>query len=479
MRDAQASRTGTTGRVDRLLIGMERTTTKLMPATIYSLRTPVKGEKTPKDVGASLYRCVSALYPLHRCITGEGLRATLQIIGQKIPLKIHEVPTGTDVLDWTIPKEWEIREAWITKEDGTRVVDLADSPLHVVQYSTPVHVSMTLQRLRPNLHTLPKQPNLVPYRTSYYEEAWGFCLSERVLNRLAAEVEEDEELTVYIDSTLYDGSLTYGECVIPGKTDDEVLFSAHACHPALANDNASSLAVATALARHLERRTNLRYTYRFLFAPGTIGAVTWLARNRRNVDKIKHGLVLANLGDAGDFTYKMTRRGTLDAPLAVDRAVSMALSKTNLDVRPFEPSGYDERQFGSPGFDLPVGRLTRTPHGEYPEYHTSGDNLGLVHPRALAESLEALIRFVDILEGDAAYQNTQPYGEPMLGRRGLYASLDESAEGPEAQRALLWVLNLSDGEHSLLSIAERCGLSFPSVRSAADRLLKERLLEAV
>ena len=446
-----------------------------MPATIYPLKTPVQREKTPKDVGASLYRCVSALYPLHRCITGEGLRATLQIIGQKIPLKIHEVPTGTEVLDWIIPKEWEIREAWIAREDGTRVVDLADSPLHVVQYSTPVHAWMTLRRLRPNLHTLPKQPNLVPYRTSYYNETWGFCLSDRTLNRLAADVGEDEELKVHIDSSLYEGSLTYGECVLPGQTDDEVLFSAHACHPALANDNASSLAVATALARHLEKRTNLRYTYRFLFAPGTIGAVTWLARNRRHVDRIKHGLVLANLGDAGDFTYKMTRRGTLDAPLDVDRAVSMALRETDIDVRPFEPSGYDERQFGSPGFDLPVGRLTRTPHDEYPEYHTSGDNLDLIQPKALAESLEALIRFVDILEGDGVFRNTQPFGEPMLGRRELYASPD----GHEGRRALLWVLNLSDGEHSLLSIAELCGLPFDAVRAAADRLLKEHLLEAV
>lgn len=446
-----------------------------MPATIYSLKTSVQHDETPDDVGASLYRCVSALYPLHRCITGEGLRATLQIIGQKIPLKIHEVATGTEVLDWVIPKEWEIREAWIAKEDGTRVVDLADSPLNVVQYSTPVHAWMTLSHLRPHLHTLPERPGLVPYRTSYYDEDWGFCLSQRALDQLASEVGEKEELKVHIDSSLYDGSLTYGECVILGKTEDEVLFSAHACHPALANDNASSLAVAMALARHLEKRTNRHYTYRFLFAPGTIGAVTWLARNRGNADRIKHGLVLANLGDKGDFTYKMTRRGTLDAPLSVDRAVSMALNRADLDVRPFEPLGYDERQFCSPGFDLPIGCLTRTPHGEYPQYHTSGDNLDLVQPKALAESLEALIRFVDILEGDRVYRNIQPHGEPMLGRRGLY-DLDG---GDEARRALSWVLNLSDCEHSLLSIAERCGLPFETVRAAADRLLEEHLLEAV
>ncbi|NNF58141.1 MAG: DUF4910 domain-containing protein [Rhodothermaceae bacterium] len=425
--------------------------------------------------GERLHRCVSALYPLHRCITGEGLRATLQVIGQKIPLAIREVPTGTPVLDWAVPKEWEIREAWIATADGRRIVDLAASPLHVIQYSTPVRARMTLRDLRPYLHTLPDQPDLVPYRTSYYHETWGFCLAQHVLDDVA-EGGEDQELQICIDSRLFEGALSYGECVIPGESEEEILFSAHACHPALANDNASALAVATALARDLLDRPRRRYTYRFLFAPGTIGALTWLAQNQDRLHRIRHGLVLANLGDAGGLTYKQTRRGTLGAPLPIDRAVAYALRESGVVIRPFEPTGYDERQFGSPGFDLPVGRLTRTPHGEYPEYHTSGDTPALLTPEALEASFDALIRIVDVLEGDAVYRNTQPYGEPQLGRRGLYRPTGGPADTPAAQRALLWVLNLSDGAHSLLDIAEQAALPFATVRAAADRLLDADLL---
>jgi aminopeptidase-like protein len=445
-----------------------------MPATIYSLRPP---QAPPTETGERLYRWVEALYPLHRCITGDGLRGTLQLLGQLIPVEVHEVPTGTPVLDWTVPREWAVREAWVATADGRRIVDLADSPLHVVQYSVPVRARMTLEALRPHLHTLPGQPDLVPYRTSYYAEAWGFCLAQRALDRLAAEGGEHQELEVYIDSRLSDGALSYGECVLPGETADEVLFSAHACHPALANDNASALAVAAGLAQALMARPRRRYTYRFLFAPGTIGAITWLARNREAAGRLRHGLVLANLGDRGGFTYKMTRRGTLDAPQPIDRAVALALREEGVDVRPFDPAGYDERQFNSPGFDLPVGRLTRTPHGEYPEYHTSGDDLALVTPQALEGSLRALLRVVDVLEGDGVYRGTAPFGEPQLGRRGLYRALGGDAATPEAQRALLWALNLADGRFSLLDVAERSGLPFAAVRDAADRLLAAGLLE--
>jgi aminopeptidase-like protein len=451
------------------------------PATIYPLHAPPASE-----VGERLYSLVAALYPLHRCLTGEGLRATLAMLGEQIPLTLHEVPTGTPVLDWTVPQEWAVSEAWIATAGGRHVVDLKDSPLHVVQYSTPVRARMTLEALRPHLHTLPDQPDLVPYRTSYYEPAWGFCLAQRALDRLAAEGGEHQDLEVCIASRHFDGALSYGECVLPGETTNEVLFSAHACHPALANDNASALAVAAALAQALRDRPRRRYTYRFLFAPGTIGAVTWLARNREALGRLRHGLVLANLGDHGGFTYKQTRRGTLDGPQPVDRAVALALREEGLDVRPFDPFGYDERQFDSPGFDLPVGRLTRTPHGEYPAYHTSGDDLRLVTPAALEGSLRALLRVVDVLEGDAVYRSTAPFGEPQLGRRGLYGTFGGGAvtpaEGPareEAKRALLWVLNLADGRFSLLDVAERSGLSFAAVRAAADRLLDAGLLKSV
>ena len=440
--------------------------------------TPTPDPDTaPRPDGAALLRFVEELLPMRRSITGAGLRDSLLAIGDRVPLRITEVASGTPVLDWTVPREWHVRDAYLAV-DGERVLDWAAHPLHLVQYSVPVRDTMPLWALRAHLHTLPDQPDLIPYRTSYYAPTWGFCLSQHALDALADEVGEHGEVEVVIDADLADGSLTYGEVVIPGETQDEILISAHACHPALANDNASGLAVATALARQLLDGPSLRHTARVLFAPGTIGAIAWLDRNHASLDRIKHGLVLANLGDGGGFTYKRSRRGTLDALLAVDVAVETVMRDRglDLDVRPFEPTGYDERQFGSPGFDLPVGRLTRTPHGEYPEYHTSGDDLDLMRPAALAESLDVLEQTVRTVDADRRYRNSQPYGEPQLGRRGLYAAMGGAASGPDAQQAVLWVLNLSDGQHSLLDIASRSGLAFDVIRSAADRLLETDLL---
>ena len=428
--------------------------------------------------GDDLYQFVADLLPMRRCITGAGLRETLLAIGERVPLRITEVASGTSVLDWTVPREWHVRDAYVAFE-GRRIIDWADSPLHVVQYSVPVRDSMPLWALRSHLHTLPEQPALVPYRTSYYAPTWGFCLSDDALTALAEEIGENGELEVVIDADLVDGSLTYGEVVVPGETEGEILLSAHACHPALANDNASSLAVATMVARRLLDGPTLRHSVRVLFAPGTIGALAWLDRAHARLGDIRHGLVLANLGDAGGFAYKRTRRGTLDAPLAVDTAVEVVLRDraAPLDVRPFEPMGYDERQFASPGFNLPVGRLTRTPHGEYPEYHTSGDDLSLMRPDSLAESVEVIEQIIRTLDADRTYRNRQPYGEPQLGRRGLYATMGGSAHGPLAQQAVLWVLNLSDGGHSLLDIARRSGLPFDAIREAADRLTEAELLD--
>ena len=417
-----------------------------------------------------MHAFVARLLPLRRCITGDGLRQTLRVIGERVPVEVTEVPTGERVLDWTVPPEWRVREAYVARPDGRRVADWAESPLALVQYSVAVRRRTTLRDLRPHLHTLPDQAALVPYRTSYYEPTWGFCLSQDRLDRLAAEVGEDGPLDVVVDADHVAGSLTYGEVVVPGETDDEVLISAHACHPALANDNASALAVATALARRLLDGPRPRHTVRFLFAPGTIGAVAWLARNRARAGRLRHGLVLANLGDAGGLVYKRSRRGTLGAPLAADRAVEVAARDRGevLEVRPFTPDGYDERQFGSPAFDLPVGRLTRTPHGEYPEYHTSADGLDLVHPASLAGALGVVEAWVRTVDGDGRYCSTTE-GEPQLGRRGLYAG---GAEGA----AVLWTLNLSDGDHTLLDVAWRSGLPFAAVRAAADRLVGAGLL---
>ncbi|GAA0952475.1 DUF4910 domain-containing protein [Nonomuraea longicatena] len=405
---------------------------------------------------------VERLYPICRSITGDGVRQTLAIIGEHLPLRVHEVPTGTQVLDWTVPREWNIRDAWIKDAAGRKVVDFQELNLHVVGYSVPVSGTFTLEELRPRLHAL---PGAVPYRTSYYAETWGFCLTQETLDGLA-----EGPYEVLVDSTLEAGHLTYGEHVVPGRGEEEVLISCHVCHPSLANDNLAGIAVAVELARWLAGRGELRHTYRFVFAPGTIGAITWLARNRDRVAAVRHGLTLACAGDPGPLTYKRSRRGDAE----IDRAAAHVVGDRVLD---FTPYGYDERQYCSPGFDLPVGSLTRTPYAGYPEYHTSGDNPGFVTEAAMADTLHALQRVVEILEGNRTYLNLSPYGEPHLGRRGLYGSLGGRSDTQETQLAMLWVLNLSDGEHSLLDIAERAQLPFTTVAEAAAALHEAGLVK--
>ena len=414
---------------------------------------------------------IEELFPICRSITGNGLRKTLALLRRFIPLELTEVPSGTTVLDWVIPAEWSIRGAYIARNDGTRVVDFADNNLHVVQYSRPIDKVMPLSALRPHLHTLPEKPDWIPYRTAYYDDYWGFCLTQRQLSEMG-----DGLYHVVIESDLSPGHLTYGELVIPGETEETFLLSCHVCHPSLANDNLSAIAVATMLARDL-RRLQLRYSYRFLFIPGTIGSIAWLARNEDKLDQIVHGLVLSCLGDAGGITYKRSRRGNAD----IDRVVHHVLDHDQQAHRelPFVPYGYDERQYCSPGFDLPVGCLMRTPNGEYPEYHTSGDNLSLIESGSLAHSLSVLHRIVAVVEGDRFYRSRNPKGEPQLGRRGLYSKMGGQRSVAHDQLALLWVLNLADGRHSLLDMAELAKIPFGRVRAAADALVNAALIESI
>jgi aminopeptidase-like protein len=413
-----------------------------------------------------MLRLIAEAYPICRSITGDGVRRTLAMIQERIPLEIREVPTGTPVFDWTVPREWNIRDAWIKDPSGRKVVDFQECNLHVLSYSVPVHEKLPLSELKTRLFTLPDKPDLIPYRTSYYKETWGFCLRHRTLEELP-----EGEYEVFIDSTLADGALTYGECLLPGDSEREVLLSTHVCHPSLCNDNLSGIAVMTGLARELQARPRRRYSYRFLFIPGTIGSITWLALNDVKVD---HGLVAANLGDPGMFHYKKSRRGTTE----IDRAVLAVLRASGEDfgVEDFVPFGYDERQYCSPGFNLAVGSLTRTPYGRYPEYHTSADNLDFVQPEALEGSLRTYLAVVDVLEGNRRYLNLNPNCEPQLGRRGLYRTIGGDESGRSRELALLWVLNLSDGENDLLDIVERSGMSFAAIRTAADALLEVGLL---
>jgi aminopeptidase-like protein len=427
--------------------------------------TSTASSKTASVAGERMYALAGELYPICRSITGDGVRATLRAIGERIPLEVHEVPSGTEVLDWTVPDEWNIRDAWIKASDGTRVVDFRDSNLHVVGYSEPIRRTMTLEELRPHLHTHAENPAWIPFRHSYYTRTWGFCLPRVTLDEM-----EDGVYDVLIDSTLEAGSLTYGECFLAGSEQSEVLFTTHVCHPSLANDNCSGVALLTELASALAASPR-RLSYRLLFVPATIGPIAWLATNEDAVSRIVAGMVVACVGDSGPLTYKRSRRGDT----VVDRAGTHVISQYRGRVIDFTPWGYDDRQFGTPGFKLPVGALNRSFEGEYPEYHSSADNLDVILPQSLEESLRATLSIVDILEQDRRYLNLAPKGEPQLGKRGLYRSLGGPYPDSE-QLALLWVLNQSDGTASLLDIAERSGLPFAAIHHSAQILVESGLL---
>jgi aminopeptidase-like protein len=420
--------------------------------------------------GKAAYSLIEALYPICRSITGNGVRESLHLLQRTVLLQLHEVPTGTQVFDWTIPNEWNIRDAYVMNAAGARVVDFQRSSLHVLNYSTPVNRTMSLAELRPHLFSIPERPDWIPYRTSYYRENWGFCLTQHQLKKL-----EEGEYKVYIDSTLEPGHLTYGEFRIQGRTDDEVLISCHSCHPALCNDNLSGMATAVRLAS-LVQSASPRYSYRFVWIPGTIGSITWLALNEAILPRIKHGLVLSCIGDPGKFTYKRSRRGDAE----IDRAVEHVLKQgsSEYETLDFSPYGYDERQYCSPGINLPVGCFMRTPNGRYPEYHTSADDLSLVRPCSLGESLLQLLHVIQILEENGRYVNLNPKCEPQLGRRGLYRQMGGSKDAAATEMAMLWVLNLSDGEHELLDVAVRSGMPFDQISQAADALREAGLLEA-
>jgi aminopeptidase-like protein len=413
---------------------------------------------------------ITALFPLCRSITGEGLRRSLDLIARHVPLTLREVPSGTRIFDWTIPKEWNVRGAFIATLAGRRIVDFGDCNLHLVQYSPPLDRVVAREELLAHIHTLPERPGWIPYRTSYYEENWGFCLSERQALTLT-----EPAYRVVIDTTLAPGHLSYGELAIAGENAQEMLISCHCCHPSLANDNLSGMAVATMLARRL-LAAKRRMSYRFLFIPGTIGSLAWLAANEARVANVRWGLVLSCLGDRGGFTYKQSRRGAAE----IDRILAHVLRHSGAPhrIEPFVPYGYDERQYCSPGFDMPVGCFMRSPNGGYPEYHSSADDLTLIAPECLAQSLALLWQAVAVIEGNETYLSRNPKGEPQLGRRGLYRPMggyrETSAEFDGL--ALLWVLNQADAEHSLLDIAERAGLPFAALRAAADALLAADLI---
>lgn len=416
-----------------------------------------------------LHGLIRELFPLNRSLTGSGVRKTLNILSRYIDLHIHEVETGTAVLDWHVPMEWSIRGGTIATLSGHRLVDFNENNLHVLGYSKPVQGVLSRAELAQHVHTLPDQPDLIPYRTGYFADDWGFCLPHNLWQTMT-----DDYYRVEIDSDISHGSLSYGELFLPGQTAQELLLTCHICHPSLANDNLSGIAVMTALAMRQARRRR-RLGCRFLFLPATIGAITWLARNDAHLDSVKHGLVLTCLGDPGRFHYKQSRSGAI-----IDRAVAHVLRHSGHphEILPFNPYGYDERQFCSPGFDLPFGCLMRSVHGTFPEYHTSADNLDFVKPEALGQSYEIIETILDLLDSNRTYQRVDGRGEPQLGRRGLYRAIAGQRDaGGATQMDLLWFLNLADGNHSLLDMAIRADVPFARLEAAARLALEASLVK--
>jgi len=413
------------------------------------------------EAAQAAFAAMEVMYPICRSITGDGVRRTLDIIGETLPLQRLEVPSGTPVFDWEVPREWNIRDAYIAGPDGARVVDFKAHNLHVVNYSVPVRARMSRDELEPHLHSLPDRPDSIPYRTTYWREQWGFCLRHSDRVNLGP-----GPYDVVIDSSLAPGSLSYAECVVPGSDAGEALVYTHTCHPSLANDNLTGIVVAAQLARLL-REERPRLTWRFIFGPGTIGSLTWLARNEHRLAGVRGGLTLGLLGDTSPLTYKCSRLGQT----VTDRVATFVLERSGRPHRvvDFEPYGYDERQFCSPGFDLPVGRLSRAQHGDYPQYHTSDDDLSIVSADRLGESMSIAAAWIATFDANRSLVNLCAKGEPRLGKRGLYGAVGGQAPG-DSERAMLWVLSYSDGDHDLVDIAQRSNLPFASIVAAAQAL---------
>lgn len=425
--------------------------------------------ETSQDMGQAIYALACRIFPLCRSITGKGVRDTVDILGDYIDIERHDVPSGTRVFDWTIPDEWIVQDAYVLDPSGQNIIDFKASNLHLMNYSMPVRRVMPLTELKGHIHTLPSQPDLIPYKTAYYSDAWGICMPHR--NFLAL---PEGDYEVVIDTEKKPGHLHYGEYLHQGSSQKEVLLYAHICHPSLANDNCSGLALLTCLAAFM-RSTQTYYSYRFIFAPGTIGSLAWLSRNEHRLSRIAHGLVLSCVGDGGIANYKRSRRQNA----LIDRVAASTRwgeDQLPLTITDFSPYGYDERQFCSPGFDLPVGLLQRSAFGTFPEYHTSADNLDFIRPEQLGVSFRMIKDMIDALEGNWTPLNISPKGEPQLSKYGLFPVIGGHKKNSDRTMAYLWVLNLADGRQSLLDISERSNLAFKEIAAAAAELQEARLV---
>jgi aminopeptidase-like protein len=441
----------------------------------------VEDVKHKEEVG-ELDILLKALFNINRSLTGEGNRRTFDLLQEIIPLKVYEYASGTSVYDWTVPDEWVIRDAYIKGADGKKLIDFGKSNLHVMGYSTPVDQKMNFTELAPHLHYLDFNPEAIPYRTCYYERNWGFCLSKRQFQQLK---DVSGPLTVFIDSAFKpDGSMMVAELLIPGKSDKEFLVSTYCCHPSMANDNLSGLLTTTYLARDLLRVEMPQRSWRFVFVPETIGAIAYLNHNEAAMKRVLGGLVVTTCGGPGALGYKETFLGDH----LIDRAIRLAFRDRKVEpIRyPFVPDGSDERQYSSPGFRIPVASITKDKYYEYPQYHTSLDNLDFVNGSQIKESLDLYRDVFRILDRNVAYRSNIPCGEPQFGRRGLYPATggainQPGAVGPnEIARqidAMTWLQFLADGDHDLMVIAESSGIAFLTLEKIASQLLEAGLIE--
>jgi aminopeptidase-like protein len=412
------------------------------------------------------------LWPVCRSLTGNGNRETLKILSEIIPLEIRDVQSGTKCFDWTIPPEWNIKEAWI-KMKGEKIIDFAENNLHLLGYSAPFSGKLPYEELKEHLYTLPEQPDLIPYLTSYYSRRWGFCMRHSDFEKFS----KDALFEVHIDSSLNEsGSMTIAEAVIRGQSEEEVLLSTYFCHPSMANNELSGPLVSAFLYNKLKNVGQLKYTYRFIFIPETIGSIYYLSQMGEHWKKyLKAGFVITCIGDRGAFTYKKSRRGNA----LPDRVVELLLEQTEKEYKilDFFPSdGSDERQYCSPGFNLPVGSLMRSMYGKYPEYHTSGDNKNFISFPAMEASINKYFEAITMIERNEFYVNTMPFCEPQLGKRGLYPTLGSSKKNAETVASMMWVLNLADGEHDLIAISRRSGIPFHELLPVVDTIVKNGIL---
>ena len=426
------------------------------------------------SVGQEMYDLCGKLFPYCRSITGDGVRQTLRDLQALVPeMTMHEVPSGSKAFDWTVPREWKIRDAWIKNSQGKKVLDFQETNLRVVGYSLPLNKKVSLSELKKMVYTLPDQPDAIPYVTSYYKERSGFCMTQQELDTLPEDIYH-----VFIDSELFDGSLTYGEVILPGDTEDEILLSTYDCHPSMANNELSGPALATYLVRWLKTLSHRRYTYRVIWIPETIGSLTYLSQQDHLMQMKQHvraGFNLSCVGDDRTYTYVASRYGDTLA----DRVAKNVLRfrYPNYESRTFLQRGSDERQYNAPGIELPVCAVCRSKYSEYPEYHTSKDNMGLISPSGLEGAYKVYQLMLEALEANRIYR-VICYGEPQLGKRGLYPTISRKGSS-NVVKAMMDCIAYADGRNDLIAISDIIGVSVHDLIPVVKKMVDVGLFEEV